>query len=250
MRKIRTVLVEDEAMQRRWLTNLLEAQFPEVELVGIFESVEATLAYLLAHPNGVDLAFMDIELQDGNAFHLLNMIEHIPFEVIFLTAHDRFALHAIKVNALDYLIKPIRVQDVKEAIRKFEGKKGESLMERHGQRSSVFPHDNKKLVVPLKDGSRFIPLSEILYCAADVNYTRFHFVGGSSLLSAKTLKEYDNLLEGYGFLRIHQSYLVNVRHIVEYKRTKTPQLVLCNGTTLRVARSKKEFISEMLKGVW
>ena len=89
-----------------------------------------------------------------------------------------------------------------------------------------------------------------MYCKADVNYTRFYLNDKSTLLSSKTLKEYDKLLSGHGFLRIHQSYLVNNRYISEYKRSKTPQVVLSNGLTLNVARSRKEHITKMLKGVW
>lgn len=247
MRKFHAILVEDEVMQRRWLSSLLESHFPDLELLGEFDSVEDTLDFFSCDPPPIDLLFLDIELRDGNAFDLLNMIPMVSFQIIVLSAHERYALSAFKINALDYLLKPFRLKDLRESYQRFL-----QLRDRSQQEKLKFPSTNavKKLVVPQKDGCKFIPLSDILYCRADANYTQIHLLDGKTILSAKTLKEYGKLLEAHRFLRIHQSFLVNIQYIEQYLRTKSPQIVMKGGVTLKVSRSRKEEVSKLLSGVW
>lgn len=248
MKKIKTLVIDDEDIPRKWLSLTLEERFPEIELVDTFDSVQSGTAGIRKHKP--DLIFLDIEMQDGNAFNLLDQIEKIDFKIIFTTAHEQYAIKAIKMSALDYLLKPIVYEELEKAISRYsdvshEEKPARILSE---NLKNHFSQENK-IVLPTQEGYDFAKIKDIIYCASDVNYTIIKLIDGSKRVISRTLKEYDEMLSQHNFFRIHQSYLINLNHIQKYIRTQQAQIEMCNGDVLQVSRSKKEEFLSRLKNL-
>ncbi len=248
MDKIRVVIVDDEAIPRKWLSLAIEKNFPDLEVLDTYDSVESGVAGIKKH--NPDLVFLDIEMQDGNAFNLLDELDEINFKIIFTTAHEQYAIKAIKMSALDYLLKPIILDELKKALSRFTGapteeKSARILSENY---KNHFSQENK-IVLPTQEGYDFAKIKDIIYCASDANYTIIKMLDGSKRIISRTLKEYDEILSQHNFFRIHQSYLINLNHIEKYIRTQQAQIEMCNGDVLQVSRSKKEEFLKRLKNL-
>lgn len=248
--KIRTLVIDDEEIPRKWLSLSLKDKFPEIELLDTFDSVESGIAGIKKH--NPDLIFLDIEMQDGNAFNLIDQLENIDFKIIFTTAHEQYAIKAIKISALDYLLKPIVLDELRGAISKYvqspvteEEKSARILTE---NLKNHYSQENK-IVLPTQEGYDFAKIKDIIYCGSDVNYTIIKLIDGSKRIISRTLKEFDEILSQHNFFRIHQSYLINMNHIEKYIRTQQAQVEMCNGDVLQVSRSKKEEFLKRLKSL-
>lgn len=251
---IKVVIVDDEENSREALRGKLELFCPEVDVAAEADSVaEACNAIRAVKPDAV---FLDIQLAGESGFDILEEIrdnDDLQPEVIFVTAHDEFAVKAIKFSALDYLLKPIDPEELVKAIRKVEEEKGfpkkassiNVLVENIRQASD----SPKKIVVPTSDGMHVLRLSEIVRLESSSNYTVFHLNNEKSLLASKTLKEFDSILSGYNFQRIHKSHLVNMNYLKRYVQTDGGYLVLEDGTKIPVANRKKEQLLATLKNL-
>ncbi len=252
---IRAIIVDDEENSRETLRGKIDLFCPEVEIAGEADSVESGIKVITE--SNPDVIFLDVQLtEDSSGFDILNEIsinEELNPEVIFITAHNEFAIQAIKFSALDYLLKPIDPEELVKAIRKVESRKGlpkkaanfNVLVENIRQASD----SPKKIVVPTSDGMHVIRLSDIIRLESSSNYTTFYLQNDKSLLASKTLKEFDNMLSGYNFHRIHKSHLVNLNYLKKYVQTDGGFLVLEDGTKIPVANRKKEHLLSTLKNL-
>lgn len=198
-----------------------------------------------------DLVFLDIQMQDGSGFKLLDYLDKIDFQIVFTTAFDQFAIRAFKYNALDYLLKPIIPQDlinavnraeyIKEQQKYLEGQNIDELIEAHKKAT-----DSQKITLTTADKIHLIMVNNIIRCESDNYYTRFFFTDAKTLLVSKTLKETEKLLHDFDFMRPHKSHLVNLRYIKGFLKHEGGFILMSDGTEVPVARRKKEMVLKIL----
>ena len=235
--KLRSIIVEDEETSREILRNYLVKYCPNVTLTGEASNVEEALA--LIRNNELDLVFLDVEMPYGNAFDLLDKVGDRQFETVFVTAYNHYAMDALNAHASYYLLKPISIDKLIEAVDYVsEIKNKENLL----QNSVLTPLNSQvsgKITIPLQQGFEVLEIADILYCQADDNYTHIFLKQGKKLVS-KTLKYFEDLLAENGFARVHKSYLVNVNCIVEYRKGKGGSVVLSSGKQIMVSPARKK----------
>lgn len=231
--KINALIIDDEAKGRNILKWMLEKYAPEVNIIGLAASVEE--AEKLINSASPNLLFLDVELTNGTGFDLLRRIKSIEFEVIFVTAFNHYALQAIKYHALDFLLKPVDIEELLEAVKKVEVQLNKKLdTERLVQLLANLQQnntENQQIAIIKNDGREFVPLSNIIRCVANGASTWLHLKGGRKILSTKNLGEYEKILpanEGQTqnyFFRIHYSHIINISHISKYnRRDKTVEM--------------------------
>ena len=248
---IRCILIDDESDNRENLRLLLDKYCPQVEVLAEAASAEEGIKKIREHQP--DLLFLDVEMPEGSGFDLLKRIGTIDFEVVFVTAYNHYAVKAIKFNALDYLLKPVDIDELVQAVEKVAGKlsnrqpdqKLHNLLANLNQQSG----QQKRLPLATTDRLHFIPIEEIIHLESESNYTRFFILNSDPLLVAKTLKEYEAILSGYNFIRPHQSHLVNPHYIKTFVRHDGGYLLLTDETRIEVARSRKEEILKKLNAI-
>lgn len=252
---IRVLLVDDESRARKVLAVLLSKYFDGIKIVG--EAASAEEAYGLLQEKKIDLVFLDIEMPQEDGFSLLQRFDVLDFDVIFTTAFNQYALNAIKVSALDYLLKPIELEELKLAVEKYRDKRKASPNEIENirllpEKFSNLPYQNRKIVLPINKGLKVVALSDILYCESDRNYTIFNFNNQSKIVVGKNLKYFEQEISEFGFLRIHESFMVNIEHIDSYitntNKGTNSEIVLSDGTALSISRTRKKMILQLLKG--
>jgi two-component system LytT family response regulator len=247
---IRTVLVDDETDSVRVLFKLLETYCPQVEIVGKAEGVETALAVIQA--TRPDLLFLDIEMTQGNAFDLLNQLRPLTFQVIFVTAFDNYAIRAIRYSAVDYLLKPIDIDELVSAV--------ERVAERSQQKSIIdqmqvfldnmgtFGLGQQKMAVPTLEGLIFINLKEVVRLEAKNSYTQILLADGEVVTATRTIKDYEDILPESMFCRIHNSHIINLQKIEKYHKGRGGYVTLEDGSTIEVAsRRRQEFLRRLLK---
>ncbi len=246
---IRAIIVEDEIHNQKNLQAIIENFCPDVELLEIADSVDkAVSAIQRLRP---DLVFLDIKIKLGTGFQVLEKIPDYDISVIFITAHDRFAKKAFKYPTIDYLLKPIDVNELVKVVEKVKKKKREQIRARRelallqNMRSDI-----KKITVSCADTNYFIPIRSIIMCEASNNYTTFFLSNGDKITSAKTLKLYEQKLEGNAFFRVSKSHLVNTEYIRSYKRSGFPHVILENKTVVKVSQTKKEDLLKFMAEVF
>lgn len=248
--KIKTILVDDEVACTESLDIELKMYCPQVKVIATCNnSLEAHNIIKDLKP---DLVFMDIEMPKLNGFELLSSFESLDFEVIFVTAYDQFALKAFKFSAVDYLLKPIVYEELIQAVEKVERRLKEKSpynnLDEVLSNMRFFYSQIPNIAISTSEGLEFVAVKDILYCEADKNYCYIHMLDGKKILLSKTLKDVEGALELHNFLRIHQSYLVNIAYIKKYVRGQGGYIILTNGKDLPVSRAKKEeFLTRILK---
>jgi two-component system LytT family response regulator len=238
---VRSVIVDDELKSRESLKILLEDFCENVEVLALCQNItEAVEAVEKYKP---DVVFLDIQMQRETGFDLLTKVKAITFEVIFTTAYSEYAIKAFKFSAIDYLLKPVDIEELKKSIEKVEKKVNGSIsgrLEHLIQNLRSSSNESYKLALPTAEGLIFIKTSDILYCEASSNYTYIYITDGKKHLVSRTLKEYEDLLSDHNFFRIHHSYLINVGAIKKYVKGEGGYVVLSNDISLDVSKRKKE----------
>jgi two-component system LytT family response regulator len=217
---LRTIVIDDEKLSREVICNYLEEYCPDIEVVATALSVKT--AYKAITKHHPDFIFLDIEMADGKGFDLLMMFEKIDFKVIFVTAYSEYAVKAFRFSAVDYLLKPVKIDELISAVDKTKSLNGQdpgfgalSELMKNLNKESALP---RTLVIPHLKGFDVLKISEIIMCMADGYCTNFIVTGNRKFTSSRNLKHFDEMLEELNIIRVHHSYLVNLNHVLSYSR--------------------------------
>ncbi|MDP4224474.1 MAG: LytTR family DNA-binding domain-containing protein, partial [Bacteroidota bacterium] len=218
---LRTIVVDDERLSREVLCNYIREYCPDVEIITTSSSIKS--AYRIIKKHTPDLVFLDIEMADGKGFELPGMFEKVDFRIIFVTAYSEYAVKAFRYNAIDYLLKPVKIDELKEAVEKVRLARGINPAQLNlGEIISNFRNGSSAqiptLVIPHLKGFEVLKIAEIIMCQADGYCTNFFLMGGKKVISSKNLKYFDDILEDHNIIRVHHSYLVNLNHVSGYSR--------------------------------
>ena len=232
---LNTIIIDDEPAAREKIQLLLEKYcFDKIKISAVCKSPEEGLK-AIAEINP-DLIFLDVEMPSMTGFDMLKRIPKINFQIIFTTAHDHYAIRAIKFSALDYLLKPIDLEQLQEAVNKAI----EKSSEKRGVQYEGFVENIKEgnrlenLSIPTSNGLVFVKVNDIIRCESSSNYTIFFLSSKDQIVATKTMKEFEELLEDSGFIRIHHSHLINKLHLKQYIKGAGGQVVMSDGKTLDV----------------
>jgi two-component system LytT family response regulator len=244
---IKAIIIDDIEQARLTFKKDLQVYAPDVTVIaeanGVVEGAK------LLKSVTPDVLFLDIQMQDGSGFDLLDILKNIPFKIIFITASDAHAIKAFRYAAIDYLLKPVDPDELVGALKKFREQKlnenekyqllNDSLKNHHK------PHE--RLALHTQDKIHIININDILRCESNVNYTEFFFTNGKKLLVTKTLKDFEDLLNDQGFYRVHQSHLVNTKCIKEFVKTDGGYLIMNDGCNVPVSTRKRPEVMKMLE---
>ena len=239
---IRTVVIEDEEHSRKLLLTMLREHCQAIAVVASADSVRTGLIAITDQKP--DLVFMDSELYSESCFEILERLPEINFELVFTSASDHCAMKAIKFCAIDYLLKPIDLDELRVAVAKVEKRVHREYFNRSVEvllnNLKSGSQNNHRVALSTLEGLLFVNVSDILYCESNGPYTSFIFKHATRVVTSKNLKEYEDLLAGYDFFRIHKSYLVNLQEIRRYIRGEGGQLIMTDGTAVPVSKQRKE----------
>ena len=244
---IRAIIIDDEDYCRDALANNLK-KLGTVEViasVGDIEEAERCIKSLQP-----DLLFLDIEIPGRNGFDLLESIGKQNFDVIFTTAYEQYALKAIKASAIDYLMKPIGLEELEAAIQKHLDKKNGDIGRQVEVLLQHYTGSNTRksmLALPTFGGLEMVIINDIIHLKADGGYTRFHLSDSKILTVSKNIKEYEDVLAEHGFMRIHHSHIVNLRFVKKYNKGEGGSVTLTDNSTVDVSRQKKQDLLDALK---
>ena len=243
---IKALIIDDEANARKGLRLMLQKYCSEVEIIALCEGPEVGLEKI--NELKPDLIFLDVQMPKMSGFDLLEKLPEINFEVIFVTAYDRYAIKAIKFSALDYLLKPVDVDELISAVKKISKKQKNKSVKYKSLLNNVRPgaHKLKRLAIPSDNEIIMQPIEDIIYCEADSSYTTLYLTNGKKITVAKTLKEFENILPETDFCRIHHSTLVNLAHVIKYVKGEGGYIIISNNRHLNVSRRKKENFLQLL----
>lgn len=244
---LNAILIDDEENSLSALKEKLQSHCKQVHIVGMCSNAENGIEAIdNLHP---DIVFLDIEMPVTNGFVMLQRLQYKNFELIFTTAYDHYAVKAIRYSALDYLVKPVEVEELKAAVLKAKEKRSRSypnpqielLLEQLVTKKQTY----SRIAIPTTEGLQFLKIEDIIYLEASVNYTHI-YCGEKKYIVSRTMKEYEELLPSSIFLRIHNSCIINKNYVEKYIRGEGGQVMLSNGVTLDVAKRKK---SEFLRAI-
>ncbi|MGB3104070.1 LytR/AlgR family response regulator transcription factor [Sphingobacterium siyangense] len=246
---MRAVLVDDEISNLENLQALLEKHCPQVSVVAMVQSVGDAVDVIGKYlPN---LVFLDIQMGDKTGFDLLKLLPWRDFEVVFVTAYDQYGIQAVKFAALDYLLKPIDIEELMDAVNKAEYKlatqKQNSQLEFLLQQLKKPEKNVGKIALQMQSEIRYVTLSEIIRCEADNTYTHFILANGEKILVSRSLKEYADLLHPNGFVRTHQSHLVNPKYVKSWLKEDGGILLLMSGEKIPISRPNRDMVKQALQ---
>lgn len=247
--QVKAIIVDDEQNNLDNLCQLLKKNCPEVNVVATALNAEDGISAIKKQQP--DLVFLDIQMPGKNGFELLKELTDYSFEIIFVTAHDQYGIQAVKFSAIEYLLKPINIDELKIAVQKVIQKdilkkqnlQLENLLQFLQQNQQKQEH---RIALRTTKETRFVKTDQIIRCESSNNYTTFYFVNGEKLLVSKPIFDYDDLLEDYGFIRCHQSHLVNKKYIKSWVKENGGYLLLDDNTQVPVSRQKKEKVLKLI----
>jgi two-component system LytT family response regulator len=246
--QIKAVIIDDEQHSLETTDILVRKYCPSVLVTGLADSPEKGIT--LVDALKPDLVFLDIAMPRMNGFEMLQYLSFRDFDLVFTTAYDAYAIKAFKVNAIDYLLKPIEPEELIKAVEKVkvkvENQVTRSRIDEILQGAGLTGFRKNKLALPIEGKIAMLDYDSILYCESDGNYTYLHLTNRKKIMVSRTLKDIEGMLPHPQFLRIHHSYLVNISHIMEYIRGEGGEVVLTNGLQLRVSRSRKDELMAVL----
>lgn len=245
---IATIIVDDERHSCEALQILINDCCPQLSLAAVCYSGEEALNKIqLLKPQ---LVFLDIEMPNMNGFQLLEQLPKIDFDLIFTTSYDQYAIKAIKFSALDYLLKPVDREELGKAVQKVVKKINntipqqlEILLQKINQPSIPV----QRIALPTMQGLELVPINSIISCSSNSNYTEYILTDKRRILVSRTLKETEEMLEGYAFMRVHHSHIVNLNEITKYIKGEGGYIIMTDGSTVDVSRSRKEALMQRLQ---
>jgi len=250
---MRAIIVDDEPDGIITLNKMLSLSCKQVEVVALCADAEE--AKLKIRELTPDLIFLDIQMPGKTGFELLAELDTDNMEVIFVTAHNQYMLQALQFSATDYLLKPIDEERLTEAIRRVEkrqhGKGGSQNVEAllYNLQKAGSPKE-MKLCIPTFKGFAILKLEDIILCEAEKNYTIIHLKDKKNIIVSRPLLEYENILEGTTFLRIHRTFLINLQHVTEYHRGEGGVIIMSNGEEVEISRRKKDIFLTRIREIF
>ncbi len=246
---MRAIIVDDEKANIENLLFLLKKHAPVVEVVATAETIELAKENIIRYTP--DLLFLDIVLGERTSFELLQSLPQQNFEIIFITAYDRYGIQAVKFAALDYILKPIDAKELAMSVNKAQriitqkrnNEKLEFLLDILNRKDQK----PNKIALPLQEETRYVEIDDIVYCESSNSYTYFYLQSGEKVLVSNPLKEYELMLAPYNFIRTHQSYLVNASFVRSLVKEDGGYLQLKNKTIIPISRARREYVKEALK---
>jgi len=249
---MKALIIEDEQKSREMLSEILKKYYPQIAILGLAKNVaEAVELIEKTKPN---LLFLDISMPDGTGFDVLEKTLGHHFDIIFTTATDKHALKAIKYSACDYLLKPIDLDELQDAINRVEKKRADVLPNMENlqfliQNLKRTDDNYNKISLPTGNAFEIIQIRDIIRCEADGSYTNFFLVGGKKLMVSASLKHYEDLLPEKDFIRIHHHNLVNMNHVIRFLKEDGGYAIMSDNSKLEISRRKKEAFLERLNAV-
>lgn len=247
---MKTILIDDELMALESLTYDLNTYCPSIEIIKSATNPEDAIQYI--NEFKPDLVLSDIQMPRMNAFTMLEKVDYKDFDLILVTAFNKYAVRAFEFSAVDYLVKPVDPEKLIAAIQKAKDKKASHDIE---EKLALIMHnlkfgnnENYTLAIPTLYGVEFIEVQNLVYLSADSNYCHLFFANGDKMMVSKPLKHFANILTNHHFLRIHQSYMINTSYIKSYRKGVTGSMVLKNGISLPISRSCKPAVNQFLAG--
>lgn len=244
---LKAIIIDDEPDCCESLAILLQRFCPEVSIAAICNSGE--LAISAIQKTKPHLVFLDIEMPYMNGFELLENLPVIDFEIIFTTSYDKYAIKAFHFSALDYLLKPIDREELQKAVNKVVCRKHKPVPQQLEILLQKINHTNnslQRIALPTMEGLQLVPVSSIISCASEGNYTNFLMKDEQKIVVTRLLKEVEEMLADHFFLRVHNSYIVNMNEINKYIKGEGGYLIMSDGSTVDVSRSKKELLLKKL----
>lgn len=244
---MRTVIIDNDRGIVDLLVGMVKEHLPALDVVGTAYGVNEGIKTIGSLKP--DLVFLDVEMDDGTGFDLVAGLQERNFHLIFITAHSKYAIQAIKISALDYLLKPINLEELKSAVDRIASKSKLESGKVELQNLLAFLDENnrsKKIVLRSAESINLVNISDILWCAADGSYTKFRILGQPDLLVSGHLKEYEELLIGHKFYRPHNSYLLNLDHVIRFEKSEGGKIIMTDGSMLPVSTRKKEQLIKII----
>jgi len=244
---ITATIVDDEPDCCESMVMLLERYCPEVKVLDICYSAETALQSIKEHPPRI--LFLDIEMPYMNGFELLEKIGEINFELIFTTSYDQYAIKAIRFSALDYLLKPVDREELQIAVQKVARRNQHPLPQQLDLLLQKLKHPAipiSKIAIPTMEGFQLLAAESIISCESDGNYTCLFLKDKRKVIASRNLKEMEEILEDYPFVRVHHSHMVNINEVEKYIKGEGGYLILSDGSSINVSRSRKELLLKKL----
>ncbi len=250
---IRAVLIDDEPQSCKSLAIKLKAVVEDIEIIGTYNHPERAISDI--RKSKPDVVFLDIEMPGMNGFQLLEKIEEFDFEVIFVTAYNEYMLNALRISALDYLLKPVEAEELKNALERLRKKisRSENFMNTKEQLEllgdTLKQHSPKRLALATSQGIIFLKINEIIRVEALSNYSTFYLINKQKIMVSKTLKEFEPVLVMQNFFRVSRSCIVNTDYIVKYKNEDGGMLELQDGSEVDVGPHRKDELVELISRI-
>lgn len=247
MKTYNVILIENDLSFLNSFKSMI-AEIPKLNVIHCCSNISE--AYESINKSKPDLIFLDVELNDGNAFDLLSKFNDFWFEIVFTTGYSDYAVQAFEIAALHYLLKPFGIEELNEVIKRLDQKNdSENLIKNllsnvHGE-----PSNDCKIALKTMEGAHIVCLTDILYGKADNNYTTFYLKNGQRVTVCFSIKKYEDLLLNKDFFRIHQSYLINMHHIGKFLKSEGGQVVMSDKTAIPISRRRREALKEAMEKV-
>lgn len=246
---MKVLVIDNEPNLRTAIKALLNAFCPEIKSIEEADGVQTGLQKMKAFQP--DVVLLDVEMDDGSGFDLMKQVINPGFQLIFITAHNKYAIEAFQFSAIDYLLKPVDPDALQKSMQKaainIRNSNLQQQVEILLQQLSGIQHHDRKIVLKDIENTYFIKVADILYCEAEGTYTKFYFSNSDPILVSKNLKEYETILEPLGFLRTHHSFLANPGKVKMYDKTDGGALILEGGHSIPVSQRKKDFVMQVLE---
>jgi len=241
---IKTALIDDDRTSILTLKTLLEGKFPKVKIVGVANTVSDGVA--LIDTVKPDLVFLDINMPDGEGFDVIEKVTYDNFQVIFITAYDKYAVRAFEFSALHYLVKPVTYDGLQTALDRYKETKDEDIDNKLTVLKDTLRSKNEKIIIPSTEGLNIVKLGDIVRLEADDVYTSFFLTDGRRFMASKPLNNYEKLLEDLPFSRIHSKHLINLMYVKRYVKGKGGSVIMEDNSEVEVSvRKKSDFIEKL-----
>jgi two-component system LytT family response regulator len=249
MQPLKAILIDDENNSLQNLLQKLTEFCPDVKVIATAQKPEE--AILLIRHHKPDVIFLDIEMPRMNGFRMLDELGQYDFDIIFTTAYNHYAVDAIRISAFDYLMKPIAIKELQQAVERLARHRQLQVKDKLDVLKTSLSNNksqDEKIAIPTSEGLEFIVISNILHIESSSNYSKIYLLNGKNILVTRLLKDFEDMLLPYRFYRIHNSHLINLKYIEKYIKGEGGQVRLTNGTLLDVARRKKEEFLKLIAG--